>query len=660
MSTALRTCVCTGLLAFSSLVCSSDQPTNAGHEGEAKVVALVGRAVYDDYQPAMFAHVYLDTVVTAGIDSVAQYPLRLRQTVADSTGYYRIDSVVPGRYVVEVVSSEDTLVRAGLIEHRVVGLATVDSLPDAVLSTTGCISGRLLEPDRYPGVALKVHILYQTSVWAVGTADTTAAFRFCTIPAGIYQLRLVPSDSTYASITLGGIEVLPGDTAEVAIGELIRLSSLLVDSAFLRDTLAARAVLDSNGISLPVAAVSQVSTSGRISQLSLAGMGLTTVTPEVGALSALEVLDLRGNYLSQLPGEVAQLSSLDALLLDDNQFTTIPAPVCLLPSLTTLRVSSNYIFYIPATVGDLTTLRELFLNDNRLTVLPAALGQLTQLQNLALQYNTLSELPREIGRLTLLSTLSLQGNNLVQLPPEMGLLVNLAKLNLEGNAIVNLPDGIGAFTALEYLSVRENRLATLTSSVGSLGSLRYLILGGNQLTALPDAMASLTNLQQLVLGSNELGTLPTGIGALSNLVLLDLADNRLCSLGVAQQTWADTYDPDWRASQRCDTMPLELVRITEPNGGETLVAGDTVTVSWVIGDVDRVVLDVLFSNDDGETWVSIAGGPLDGEGNSVDTLRWAIPAGTAFTGDTCWVKVEDYGDHFISDMCDGPFSIAAP
>ncbi|MBD3243741.1 MAG: hypothetical protein GF331_24330 [Chitinivibrionales bacterium] len=640
--------------------CSQD-PTSAGHEGEARTetLATVGRAVLDDGSPAVDALIYLDTVKLQASDSLSP-AVRTPLTTTDSNGCFRIDSLLPGSYLVEAVLEQDTVELAAFVEHQVTGDNPVDTLTDLVLAATGAIRGQILDFWRYPGLELAVTVLYQTVPRAFCRTDSTGAFSVTGVTAGTYRLHYAPLDSAYAPFTQGGVAVHPADTTVVVVTGLIHLGTLLTDSAYVRDSAAVRAILDSNGIDLPVSAVVGVSDELRVSQLLLAGQGVTRLPEQLSRLDRMEILDLRQNYLTDLPPAFADLGSLTALLLDGNQLSTVPLVVCSLSGLTTLRLSGNRISYLPGAIGNLHGLRELFLDDNRLTALPIAVGELDSLRNLALQYNALGSLPPQIGNLRALHTLSVQHNDLLELPRELGRIPNLVKLNLEGNALSRLPDTLTTMESLEYLSVRDNQLTALPGNIGALQGLRYLIVSGNSLTTLPADIVRLTALSQLLLDGNDLTTLPVGIEAIASLSGLSLANNRLCSLNSTQRAWADRCDPDWETSQRCGPAPPGIVTVLYPNGGDTVRLGDTVQVRWQVGDVHEVIAAVLLSTDEGETWVVISEFPINCAGNSITTFEWVVDPTSVATSSRCLIMVRDYADQFLTDMSDSTFSIVAP
>ena len=65
----------------------------------------------------------------------------------------------------------------------------------------------------------------------------------------------------------------------------------------------------------------------RRKKLDLSGKGLTSLPPEIGQLTSLEVLDLGNNQLSVLPLEIGQLINLTSLHINNNQLTELPSEI---------------------------------------------------------------------------------------------------------------------------------------------------------------------------------------------------------------------------------------------------------------------------------------------------------------------------------------------
>ncbi len=99
--------------------------------------------------------------------------------------------------------------------------------------------------------------------------------------------------------------------------------------------------------------------------LRLNGLGLRTLPPELGQLTALKRLFLDGNQLTTLP-ELGQLTTLEALSLGGNQLTTLPPELGQLTALTWLYLSDNQLTTLPLELGQLTALRALYLRGNPL------------------------------------------------------------------------------------------------------------------------------------------------------------------------------------------------------------------------------------------------------------------------------------------------------
>ena len=59
-------------------------------------------------------------------------------------------------------------------------------------------------------------------------------------------------------------------------------------------------------------------------ELILAGLNLTSLPEEIGALESLQYLDLRNNRLTILPMSLSELVRLDELILDNNPMDEVP------------------------------------------------------------------------------------------------------------------------------------------------------------------------------------------------------------------------------------------------------------------------------------------------------------------------------------------------
>ena len=109
--------------------------------------------------------------------------------------------------------------------------------------------------------------------------------------------------------------------------------------------------------------------------LGLMNLGLKSVPPEIGRLTALTRLDLSFNQLSTLPPEIGRLTALTRLDLSGNQLSTLPPEIGRLTALTTLYLDGNQLSTLPPEIGGLTRLKGLFLHGNdALGIPPEILG----------------------------------------------------------------------------------------------------------------------------------------------------------------------------------------------------------------------------------------------------------------------------------------------
>ncbi len=321
---------------------------------------------------------------------------------------------------------------------------------------------------------------------------------------------------------------------------------------------------------------------GCLITLSLAGLSLTQLPPEIGLLSHLQELDLRQNQLGELPLEIRQLKSLRTLILhrnqlsnlppeivqlnnlqkldvDSNRMTIFPREILQLMSLNTLFIDNNQLREVPSKIGCLLRLQMLTLNKNELKELPRELGQLGNLQRLWVSENKLKELPRELGQLSNLRVLNVHENELKELPRELGQLSNLRVLDVHENELKKLPRELGQLSRLQVLYVRGNGLKELPRELGQLSRLRVLSAGRCRLSKLPGELGQLSNLQKLWVSENELKELPVGIMQLHNLQELDLNNNLLTKLPIEMSQLRNLRKLDLSNNPSLLTPPPEIV-----------------------------------------------------------------------------------------------------
>jgi len=100
----------------------------------------------------------------------------------------------------------------------------------------------------------------------------------------------------------------------------------------------------SDALSAALAAIRN-SAKDRIPDLSLSGLGLTAIPPEIGELAHLETLDASENLLTELPPAMASLSRLQELLLDRNRIARLPPEIGRLRELQILSLEGAHTWW---------------------------------------------------------------------------------------------------------------------------------------------------------------------------------------------------------------------------------------------------------------------------------------------------------------------------
>jgi Leucine-rich repeat (LRR) protein len=303
----------------------------------------------------------------------------------------------------------------------------------------------------------------------------------------------------------------------------------------------------------------------RVVELSLAGLGLSTVPEEVWQLKQLQKLNLYNNNLETLPEAIGNLELLKYLKLERNQLRELPASLGNLKLLEQLDLRTNQLKELPE---ELTAIglglmngkpqneseKGIFIADNLLEVPPREKVQKGMERVALVEYfkkypKEIRGMERAIGkRLPLLENvewnsqgyrlneanqvmeLGLWNMELSEVPTVVWQLSQLRVLWMGSNKLTKLPEEIGNLKQLQFLYLLDNELTELPPQIGQLQQLWSLRLGNNKLTQLPPEIWNLNKLTQLFLASNQLTELPPGIEKLQQLIWLDLSENQLTQL----------------------------------------------------------------------------------------------------------------------------------
>ena len=195
-----------------------------------------------------------------------------------------------------------------------------------------------------------------------------------------------------------------------------------------------------------------------------------------------EIIILWDNRLFSLPADIGQLHALKELRIGYNEITSLPPEIGKCTTLEILQLNDNHLCSIPPEIGNLRALKELLLHANKLESLPPEIGDLSVLEKLNLGDNYLRTLPEEFWKLGALKLLYLYSNFLTSLSPKIGNLSALNRLYLHDNEFTSLPPEIGKLGSLKWLHVNQNHLTSLPVEIGAMRALEVLDLGENSLT----------------------------------------------------------------------------------------------------------------------------------------------------------------------------------
>jgi hypothetical protein len=201
------------------------------------------------------------------------------------------------------------------------------------------------------------------------------------------------------------------------------------------DTLAVRAILDTNGLDTMSVGWYVNVVEGRVAQLDFSrGMHGDRMTDPCGPV-------YYGPPLRRLPDEIGKLTSLKGLIipasLGATDTLTISPEVGSLDSLEYLRIYHSPTL-LPPEIGLLSSLISLWISDGAVTALPEEMGNLSSLQYLWLCRLELAALPSSFGNLGSLRDLSVYGCGLTWLPESLTGLGAIEEVTVDSNYLCSL------------------------------------------------------------------------------------------------------------------------------------------------------------------------------------------------------------------------------
>ncbi|KAG6535336.1 hypothetical protein ZIOFF_000301 [Zingiber officinale] len=280
-------------------------------------------------------------------------------------------------------------------------------------------------------------------------------------------------------------------------------------------------------------------------ELQLLRMNLSgTLSPELGALSRMEILDFMWNNISgSIPTEVGNITSLRLLLLNGNRLSgSLPETIGHLLNLDRIQIDQNFISgEIPRSFANLNKTKHFHMNNNSISgQIPAELAILPNLVHFLLDNNNLTgHLPPEFSRLPNLLILQLDNNNFngTSIPASYTNMSKLLKLSLRNCSLQGPVPDFSTIPRLGYLDLSWNNLNGTIPTNRLSGNITTIDLSYNHLSgSIPSSFSGLPNLQRLLLENNSLsGSVPSTIWQNINLtgnrsLILDFQFNNLTNI----------------------------------------------------------------------------------------------------------------------------------
>jgi len=103
---------------------------------------------------------------------------------------------------------------------------------------------------------------------------------------------------------------------------------------------------------------------------------------------------------------------------------------------------------------------------------------------------------------------------------------------------------------------------------------------------------------------------------------------------------------DWSSSTF--TIQSSMVKLTSPNGGEKLLAGNTHAITWQSSNVSTIKIE--YSQDSGSSWSTVTANVSAASGS----YSWTVPA---VSSTNCLVRITNTADAGVTDTSDSAFTI---
>lgn len=160
----------------------------------------------------------LDGPVLIRAESLSDIDTVILSTL-DSAGFFRIDGLAPGNYILGIIQSGVLLAETDTLS---VVAGTTTSVPDLSFAGPGTVRGQVVHADPVAAGNIALSVFHGETLVAVASAESDGSFEVAGLPAGAYRLVAEAGDGTIGRVDVtvsgGGLtdnvnfQLLPGST----------------------------------------------------------------------------------------------------------------------------------------------------------------------------------------------------------------------------------------------------------------------------------------------------------------------------------------------------------------------------------------------------------------------------------------------------------------
>ncbi len=230
------------LLCFLFIRCGNQIAGGIGHEGEAKIVGSVRYEKLDSIPVGASVYIHPRNYLCM---SVKDQNNRVPETVVDDSGYFQIDGVLSGEYMIEI---NDGHRNTSVIRCEITADQKIVRLPLSTLEPSGTASGKLLDiADTASEVRLQISGLDRIAVVNM----KTGSFSLQDIPSGTFLLIATqPANGTVSVVD--SVYMTSGETTFVECKMSDDGTVKAVSKRLILDMSAAGAAISDNLYDFPV------------------------------------------------------------------------------------------------------------------------------------------------------------------------------------------------------------------------------------------------------------------------------------------------------------------------------------------------------------------------------------------------------------------------